>query len=509
MTDNNIFPYKNHDIRTQEAMEQLNLHMRNKTHFKSYVFPIHNKEIITEDFSTKNERLSYYKDCNFKDCNFFEASFAGSVFINCNFIDCKFDFSKFPSCDFRECNFFYNQSEMVEIKSLDINKSIFNGCTWSKIFFNSVNMEELNFNNGKFIDCKWRSVSVENAIIRKSLLKNMRFASQNFDFMTIIDIQCENVVFPFPAMPFIINGLTYIYNTNDNIKFTSYKSGKKGRINKNEYLQLMNEFESYYVNTENYFPLTNILIAQKHLEDALISVIRGIEHSIRHRNFRMILNFCKLFKDNFLFTIQHRKKLYYIILNEISKENLSNIDYEIFSLYIGKIKEILIGTTNNTYVIIDMKTNIDSSETEKIALIISEIEKNIQLYLFNKEEHHIELRHNSEESFLIQIASDPERLVIFLSAFLQCLGFFGSAIKKLTDKSKEFKFIEKNNFNDSSVIGCNNHINNANENITTNHVFVQNNITIKELHYHIYGTDKLENDIQNMHLSIKDKENSN
>ncbi|MBD5087445.1 MAG: hypothetical protein HDT30_01345 [Clostridiales bacterium] len=507
MIDNNMSLYKNNDIRMQEAIEQLNCHMHNKTHFKPYVFSIHNKETITEDFSTKNERLSYYRDCNFENCNFFEAGFAGSVFINCNFVDCKFDFSKFPSCDFRECNFFYNQSEMVEIKSLDLNRSVFNGCTWIKTFFNSANMEEVIFNNGNFIDCKWRSVSVENAIIRKSLLKNMRFASQNFDFMTIIDIQSENVVFPFPAMPFIINGLTYIYNTKDNIRFTSYKNGKQGRINRKDYLQLIKEFEIYYVNTENYFPLANILIAQKRLEDALISVVRGIGHSIRHRNFRMILNFCKLLKDNFLFTIQHRKKLYYIILNEISKEKLSSIDYEIFSLYIGKIKEILIGTTNNTYVIIDMKTNIESSETQKIALIIHEIEKNIEFYLSNKEEHHIELRHNSDENILIQIASDPERLVIFLSAFLQCLGFVGAAIKKLTDKSKEMEFQLKNNSSSSSAIGCNNHISSVNENKTTNYILKQNNINITEVHYHIYGTEKLENDIQNMHLSLKDKTN--
>lgn len=505
MINNNISLYKNTDLKIQKSIEELNCHMRNKTHFKPYVFSIHNKENITEDFSTKNERLSYYRDCIFENCNFFEAGFAGSVFINCKFINCKFDFSKFPSCDFRKCNFSHNQNEMAEIKSLDLSRSVFNECTWNKIFFNSANMEEIIFNNGNFIDCKWRSVSVENAIIRKSLLKNMRFASQNFDFMTIIDLRSENVVFPFPAMPFIINGLTYIYNTDDDIRFTSYKSGKQGRINKKEYLQLMKEFEIYYVNTENYYPLTNILIAQKRLEDALVSVITGIGHSIKFRNFRMILNFCKLLKDNFLFTIQHRKKLYYIILNEISKENLSKFDYENFSLYLGKIKEILIGTTNNTYVVIDMKTNIESFETQKIALIIQEIERNIQFYLSNKEEHHIELRHNSNENILIQIASDPERLVIFLAAFLQCIGFVGSTLNKLTHKSKEIASKPENNINISSNLESESNIEYENVYNTTNTILNQNNINITEVHYHIYGTDKLENDIQNMHLSLKDK----
>lgn len=75
------------------AIEKLNMHMRNKTYFKPYTFSISSNTTITEDFSSKNRRQSYFYDCIFEKCNFFETGFAGSVFVKCNFIDCKLDLS--------------------------------------------------------------------------------------------------------------------------------------------------------------------------------------------------------------------------------------------------------------------------------------------------------------------------------------------------------------------------------------------------------------------------------
>lgn len=498
-----LISYEHNDEELSLAIENLNYHMRNKDHFKPYAYSIHNKEFLTEEnYATKNVRSSYYINCKLEKCNFFEAGFVGSVFINTQFIDCELSSAKLRSCDFRECEFIFSGDEKREIKSVDFSSSVFNNCKISNVFFNSANFEGVIFNNGIISDNKWRSVSLENAIINKTFLRNMRFVSQNFDFLTLKNISTSNVVFPFPAMPFVFNGLAYVYDTNDNIRFTSCGNGIK-RIEKNEYMSLMPQFEIYYKNTDNFFPLANILIAEKRIEDALNNIGMGIMQSIKIKNFRMIYNYCKLLEANFLFTIQHRKKLYNFILNEINKENLSSIDYEILSLYISKIKDILIGTVNEPYVILDCKTNIDSLETDKIAYFISEIERLISLFIGKKEEHFIELRHNSFENFIVQIASDPERLIIFLAAFFQCCGFMKGSLVYLYEKAKMIIYKMKKSNDSKNEDEIKTIINNYEyiQNNTVINVFIQKDINIEEMNDCVFNADNFDNKLQSAFAS--------
>ena len=115
-----------------DSIQRLNQHMRNKNFFKPYSFSVHNKENITENFASKNQRQSYYLQCILIKCNFFEAGFSGSVFINCKFIDCNFEHSTFQSCNFRNCEINYTKKE--QINSVNFSKSIFSNCTLNNIF---------------------------------------------------------------------------------------------------------------------------------------------------------------------------------------------------------------------------------------------------------------------------------------------------------------------------------------------------------------------------------------
>ena len=195
--------------------------------------------------------------------------------------------------------------------------------------------------------------------------------------------------------------------------------------------------------------------------------------------------------------------LYNLILNEINKENMSSIDYEILSLYIGKIKDILIGTVNEPYVVLDIKTNIDSLETDKIAYFISEIEHFIILFIGKKEDHFIELRHNSFENFIVQIASDPERLVIFLAAFFQCCGFIKGSLVYLYEKAKKIinKMKESNvSTNEEEIKTIINNYENIQNNTVIN-VFIQKDINIEEMNYCVFNTDNFDNKLQSAFAS--------
>lgn len=457
-----------------ESITKLNMHMRNKRFFKPYSFDVHHNEYITEDFTSKNRRQSYYSNCIMENCVFFESGFSGSVFIDCKFIDCNFDFSTFQSCDFRNCEISYTQKK--EINGINFAKSIFSNCKLFNIFFQSANFGEARIENTYLEKIKFRSVVFENTLIKDTFLKDIRFASQNFDFLTIENIKTENLVMPFPAMPCIINGLDYLYNTSDNIRFTSCDKGNN-RIGKAEYLALIDDFERYYIYTKAFFPLANIMIAQDRLQEAIYATLLGIIQSLKMKNYRMIYQFCKLVQNNPQFTIQHRKKLYDQIKIEIDKEDLSTEDYHLLNMYIREIKELLLNSTCNPYLLLDIKTNIDSSESEKIGIFINAIEKLIESHFEGKEEHSIEIRHNSLENFIVEITGEPEKLITFLASFLACIDY---TCKLATFIIKKARKMNKKNEAQNKI--------NSKAIASTSQTFINCNINVVNINYNIFNS---------------------
>lgn len=481
------------------AVENLNSHMRNKTYFKPFAFSMNRSTTIKEDFSSKNKRQSYFYDCTFEECNFHEAGFAGSVFVKCNFIDCAFDSSKFQSCDFRSCSILYRGNERKEIHSADFSKSILFDCKLINIFFNSTNMGDSLFENVEIINNKWRSVTVENMTIKNSVLRDMRFASQNFDFLTIENIKTYNTVIPFPALPYIINGITYLFNTDDDIRFTSCAGKRNNRISKDEYIKLINDFEIYYTSIKEFFPLANIMIAQERLHDAIYITYLGIIQALKLRNFRIIYQFCKLVQINPQFTIQYKKRLYQQIQLEIEKECLSAEDYKFLNMYLGKIKDTLLNTNITSYLVLDIKTNIDSAENEKISLFIQQIEVLISLYMMGNEEHFIEIHHNSLENFIVQLTADPEELIIFLAAFFTCIGYSCQFVSFLLKKANSLLSKRKNKGRQR------NEINNQNIEIeSVKQVFENQNIEIINVNYNIFNAPVIDSKIQSGYVNLKD-----
>lgn len=379
-------------------------------------------------------------------------------------------------------------------------KSVFFDCKLINIFLNSANLGDSIFENGEIINNKWRSVLVENMMIKNSILKDMRFASQNFDFLTIENIKTYNTVIPFPALPNIINGISYLYNTNDDIRFTSCNE-KNDRISKNEYIELINSFETYYTYVKEYFPLANILISQERLQEALYVTYLGIIQSLKLRNFRMIYQFCKLIQINSQFTIQHKKRLYQqiqieIAKEEIAKEELSTEDYMFLNMYLGKIKDLLLSTTIMPCLLF-IKTNIDSTESEKISLFIQQIENLLSSHVKENEEHFIELRHNSLENFIIQITSDPERLIIFLAAFFTCIGYSVQFVSFLLKKAQNLIFKTKTSKNDKEVKLYDEEI------ALVKQVLEEKDIKVVNVNYNIFNASVIDPKIQSGYINIK------
>lgn len=494
------------------SLQRLNSNMQNKYYFRLNPFEIIKDSTIKENYYKKNRRNSYYINCSFVNCNFIEAGFASSIFVECEFLDCCFDFSNFQSCDFRKCKI-CSTDEMKEIKGNTFMKSVFFECIFERIKFNSTNFCNSVFNNGSILNCKFNSCGLEDMVIKNSLMDSIRFSSQNFDYLRIENIITQNTVFPFPSMPCIIDGLKYVKETKDDVSFTSSENNQ--RLNKEEYLNYIPDFINYYKKIEDYFVLANIVLSlENNINGAFSFILSGIEQSIKIHDFRKVRKYCNLL-INENFNIQHKKVAYQTISDEISKLNFSESDKDSYSIHLRELRNTLMNETDRPYLIINISTNIQETESDKIATFVAGLEDLISLSCGKNEEHSIELRHNSDEQYFIQIVSDPMSLIIFLAALFECVDYaikFGKflikKIKKFIDNRKNSSFednndlvkLSDNDLTDKQIEYIKTAGTDKSLTMEINNTFIDNHIEIKGISHSMVNVNNVEKDIQNSYF---------
>ena len=113
------------------------------------------------------------------------------------------------------------------------------------------------------------------------------------------------------------------------------------------------------------------------------------------------------------------------------------------------------------------------------------------------EEHFIELRHNSLENFIIQITSDPERLIIFLAAFFTCIGYSVQFVSFLLKKAQNLIFKTKTSKNDKEVKLYDEEI------ALVKQVLEEKDIKVVNVNYNIFNASVIDPKIQSGYINIK------
>lgn len=403
------------------AKELLSEHMFNKHFFRLDQFKMMKGAKITDNYKTRNLRQSYYAECTFDRTNFEEAGLSGSAFIKTNFIDCNLNFTNMQSCDFRNCEIAMNNNEMLSTR---FNRSIFQEVRFSDCELKSVAFTDSVFNNSKFENCIWRSVALENVEFNDSILSDVKLKNLNFEYARFNNIKMNNIRFPFPTIPYIFGGISYFMRTTDNTVISSAKSAT-GSISISEYLNLLDDLETFYLGTNNYFPLVNIYLAKNKNVEAYAAVVSGIDVAIQLRSFRVLKYYCLQVRMNNLFDDNDKKKLYNYILELISKQDLTESDYYNLNMYMSDIRYLLLNNYDNATLQISLQTNISVHETDKLALMLNIIEEFTNIIPSGDTQYFVEIRHNSPYSFFINIISNPTEIIVLAglcySAFMGIL----------------------------------------------------------------------------------------
>lgn len=389
-----------------ELTNKLSSHMKNKLFFNPTPFKVQHNVLVYESFTTKNLRQSFFDKCTIDGADFTKAGLSGSVFVDCMFKPSSFWDTNLQACDFRSCTF-----ENIEFKYTRMNKSVFYNVVFSKCVFISVSICDAIFESCIFDRCQWTPISVENTVFRNTSLDSVKMHSMNLEFATFDNICIKNTKLPFPTIPFVFNGLTYLTKTNDPVRITS--ATKEVGLSVEEYLGLLATLKQFYSITKNYFPLANIFLAQGNDKEATASIVYGIDTAIMTRSFRMLNYFCK--QINYVESLDPhiRQEIYSRILLQASRLDLKEFERNSLSRNLALArKELFEKATHYENIQISIQTGIDCEETDKLSILLSVIDHLLRDY----GQYSIEIRHNSPFDVFVNFFSKAENIAVVISS---------------------------------------------------------------------------------------------
>jgi len=332
------------------------------------------------------------------------------------FINTKLDSCQIDGCEFKHIN--SEDFQFVNFSKSIITNTIFFNC---KIL--AANFTDAMLINVTFEDCTWESVSLENTVFINSKLISVKMNKLNFEFSQFHNITLYDVRLPFPTIPYIMNGLSYLSerSTESDKIWVSSASADSNKMSLKEYFDCLDDLEIFYNKihengTLNYFPLANIYICKKQFEKAFSAIMMGFDFSIRFRDYRSIYYYCKLLQITKGFDEQHLIEANRFISKSIKTKGWdiqTNINY---THYIDLIRNTLMNERLlSSSLRLNINTNVSHTEHEKLTIIIKIIDDIVDLteeITGLKVKHYIEIRRGSYDLFANYFGDNQTLLTI-------------------------------------------------------------------------------------------------
>lgn len=431
--------YNNEQIK--KAISILDKHLPDKDVNNGILFQPFSGTKITKDFTRKSLKRVNVFDTVFEKCKFVGVAATGSKFSNTKFRMCDFSGSNFQYCCFNNVNFDHS----TKIMSANFSHSVFVECEFKNISIIQSTLLDCTFEDCKFYSSEIRTDTLENTSIINSRISNIDLSHINLEYMRIDNTKLNNVILPPYQIPYIIGAPSYLMKTNDDI----FVYTDKGKITISEYCNLFDSLIAYFYRERNFFPISNIFIAQKCDSKAYEYLKLGIEEALDYSDFRMIKHYCRLACTNKRFTHSQIKELYDLVTDLSYKKNWDINTLHSYMLNIGEIKEILLNNYEfKQRVEFVIKTNIDKDDLESINLLYNEINKTIKNNCSSDHVESIELRHNSPyELYITCIDYLPYILVLIYTIYrVFCISDkvadFIKKIKEISKITQEKKLID-------------------------------------------------------------------
>lgn len=433
-----------------KAAIELQSYVNNKRNYSTEPVHLHSGSSLRESFRFQNRRREYFIDCKFYNSDLTGAGFSGAIFKNCSFAESDLSLVNMNSCRFESCCF----ASSLNVSHANFSSSTFLNCDFNGLQFSGVHFEGVLFKECRIQNCVFDSANLENAHFDRVLLEAIRFKRMNLEFVHLDSIQCNDVRFPFPSLPYVFNGLKYLSNTQDFVTVTSHKDKASTPLTREEYIELLPILHSYFQGASCFFPLANILIAESNVACAKEAVINGIAQSLAIRDYRMVRYYCMLSSENNLFSPHEAMGIYFDMLENTQGSTLSKSDRYSFEEHRPAIESLLLAGCGSTIDFM-IRTKIVDISDYRINVLLSTMEQTIK-----RENPHAvisyTLKHCCPVEVFVIVATEPQYILGIVAAALFIITgtaskLYQSVIKCLTDtysmlKSREeYKSLKRQN----------------------------------------------------------------
>lgn len=351
----------------------------------------------TEPLSKLRIQNSDLRECYFLS-SINRTNLSGSRLNKCEFDTISVENSNFQFSNMHECTFDHCKIE----------GSNFSNCFLESIAFNNTNLMGTNFLRSQFNNChisggEILSTSLEFAQFQNTYFEDLRLANLSMEYAEFNHVHMHNVVLPFAQLPYIFGGLDYVMSTKDQISISANMDGVR-EISVDEYIGTLEDWKIFFYNRELYFPLSNILLAQKRKKEALETVLSGILAMINHADYRMLKYLCKLVASHPIVSKSECKMLYsrineLILLTPLSQEQQYN-----YTTHMGEIKNILVeNPKEESRLYLSINTNILIDKQESLFHIIKVMEMLLDCPVCNLTTKTISIKHDSPYVIILTV----------------------------------------------------------------------------------------------------------
>lgn len=391
---------QHNDLRLQAALSKLEPYMtltqNNNRRFQSGIgLQISDK---FDDVSMKRTSLFNSTVIN--------SSFLNSALTGSYFSETTFSNSVFDESNLQYCHFIHSAFCNVKIHSTNLSYSSFFSTNFKQTVFKGSTVSELLFDSCSFENCVFTASMLENAVFTHCTLKNVRFSNTNIEFMDLRECELQDVTMPFQQLP-------YVYGLYAHLSGGGVQAEAEDKfLTAEEYLALQEDLIVYYASVNEYFPMTNLHLVRQELDSAYQCISLGLQASIVSKNFRMLKFFCKLAVQGALFPHQKLRELYTIINTYVKKQTLNIYEQRDFIHNSAEIRSLLLDSVYDCPTArIELQTNIDSAEPEKVIQFIEYVDHTIR-GICSRQISHIEYRHNSDSNFIAFISANYREILL-------------------------------------------------------------------------------------------------
>lgn len=389
--------------------------------------------IKNENFVRLSMKRSNIRKVTFDKCCLKNTAFNGSIYQYVHFDNCVMEGNSFANCNFYS-------SEIYGEKSKSYIGNNYSQSNFTKCNFLFDHFISCSFLQTLFHQCELNNICIQSSLLEGSQFINCKiidtdFGSVNIEFSEFRNTELNKVIFPFYQFPYVIGAADYINELDSSI----FLRANQREIDMKAYKKQITNLIYYFEDKLEYFPMCNLQIAISKNNQAIQTLLEGIDISLRELDFRMVRHYCRLAWHHNLLDELTVKKISDTIESFLSKNDIPPEQLNNCIIHLGEIRKLLLsGNKDSIKLNLNVRTNIDKNDKQGIHYV-NELCNQLNYALSNND--------FGQTGFQVAISNhSPYEIIIDVIATAANITGIAEFIWYIIDKHKKDVAINKEEF---------------------------------------------------------------